>query len=208
MKVLIISGAFLPMSSSRLQFSPSGVAYIAGAARKAGHKVEVFDCFVANKLIDELKVKLSEFNPDVIGISITFVTSDILDEDSEFGTKYFDMRPEIKRIVDTIKQNTNAPVVLGGPGFNYYGKEWLNYLNLDYGLRGEGEYSFPLYLNRHPNDGRDQSETLSGLYGPPSIDGWRCLEFLSPGFLQRPPSSQNTFPRPLGHAAGSEVCKG
>ena len=148
MKVLIISGAFLPLSPSCLQFSPSGAAYIAGAARKAGHTVEVFDCCVASRLIDELKEKLSEFNPDVIGISITFVTGDILDAESEFGTKYFDMRPEIRRIVDTIKQNTNAHVVLGGPGFNYYGKEWLDYLNLDYGLRGEGEYSFPLYLNR------------------------------------------------------------
>jgi radical SAM superfamily enzyme YgiQ (UPF0313 family) len=148
MKVLIISGAFLPLSPSRLQFSPSGAAYIAGAARKAGHSVEVFDCYVASKLIDELKEKLSEFSPDVIGISITFVTGDILDEESEFGTKYFDIRPKIRRIVDTIKQNTNAHVVLGGSGFNYYGKEWLDYLNLDYGLRGEGEYSFPLYLNR------------------------------------------------------------
>jgi radical SAM superfamily enzyme YgiQ (UPF0313 family) len=148
MKVLIISGAFLPMSQSRLKFSPSGTAYIAGAARNAGHTVEVFDCFVANELIADLKVKLSEFGPDVIGISITFVTGDILDEESEFGTKYFDLRPEIKRIVDTIRQNANSHVVLGGPGFNYYGKEWLDYLNLDYGLRGEGEYSFPLYLSK------------------------------------------------------------
>jgi hypothetical protein len=76
MKVLIISGAFLPLSPSCLQFSPSGAAYIAGAARKAGHTVEVFDCCVASRLIDELKEKLSEFNPDVIGISITFVTGD------------------------------------------------------------------------------------------------------------------------------------
>jgi radical SAM superfamily enzyme YgiQ (UPF0313 family) len=153
MKVLIISAVFLPLSPSFLEFSPSGAAYIAGAARKAGHTVEVFDCYVASKLIDELKEKLSEFSPDVIGISIMFVTGDILDEESEFGTKYFDMRPEIRRIVDTIKQNTNAHVVLGGPGFNYYGKEWLDYLNLDYGLRGEGEYSFPLYLNRVEKNG-------------------------------------------------------
>lgn len=153
MKVLIISGAFLPLSQSRLQYCPSGAAYIAGAARKAGHTVEVFDCYVASDLTGELEAKLSVFSPDVIGISITSVTGDILDEESEFGTQYFDMRPKIKSIVDTIKQNTNAHVVLGGSGFNYYGKEWMDYLNLDYGLRGEGEYSFPLYLNRIETNG-------------------------------------------------------
>jgi len=153
MRVLIISGASLHLSLSRLQYSPSGAACIAGAARKAGHTVEVFDCHVASRLIDELEEKLSEFSPDVVGISITFVTGDTLDEESEFGTKYFDMRPKIRDIVDAIKRNTNARVVLGGPGFNYYGEEWLEYLNLDYGLRGEGEYSLPLYLDRLEKNG-------------------------------------------------------
>jgi radical SAM superfamily enzyme YgiQ (UPF0313 family) len=36
--------------------------------------------------------------------------------------------------------------VLGGPGFNYFAQEWLDYLDLDYGIRGEGEEAFPLYL--------------------------------------------------------------
>ncbi|MDY6789796.1 MAG: radical SAM protein [Thermodesulfobacteriota bacterium] len=153
MKVLIISGTFLPLTSSRLQMSPSGAAYIAGAARKEGHTVEIFDCYVASNLIEELKKKLSKFRPDVIGISITIVTSDIRDEEADFGTKYIDMRPKIKSIVDTIKQNTNAHIILGGPGFNYYAKEWLDYLSMDYGIRGEGEYSFPLYLNRLEKNG-------------------------------------------------------
>jgi radical SAM superfamily enzyme YgiQ (UPF0313 family) len=37
-------------------------------------------------------------------------------------------------------------IVLGGPGFNYYGPDWLEYLDLDYGIRGEAEVSFPRYL--------------------------------------------------------------
>ncbi|MCP4110047.1 MAG: radical SAM protein [Desulfobacteraceae bacterium] len=153
MKVLIISGFFFPFSASRLQMSPSGAAYIAGAAQKAGHTVEVFDCFAASSLIEELKEKLHKFAPDVVGISITIVTTDIRDEKSDFGTKYIDMRPQVKNIADTVKQNSDAHIVLGGSGFNYFSKEWLDYLNLDYGIRGEGEYSFPLYLNRLKENG-------------------------------------------------------
>ena len=153
MRVLIISGTFLPLSASRFQMSPSGAAYVAGAARKANHTVEIFDCYVAPNLIEELEEKLSKFSPDVVGLSITTVTSDFRDTESDFGTKYIDMRPKIKGIVDTIKQNTTAQIVLGGAGFNYYAKEWLEYLDLDYGLRGESEYSFPQYLKRLQNKG-------------------------------------------------------
>ena len=42
MRVLIISGTFLPLSTSHLQMSPSGAAYVAGAARKAGYTDEIF----------------------------------------------------------------------------------------------------------------------------------------------------------------------
>ena len=129
MRVLIISANFFPMV-------PTGAAYIAGSALKAGHTVEVFDCFAAKNLIDELKKKIQAFEPQVVGISILVVCGDIPDKSEEFYTKYFDKRPEIKKIVDCLKQNSYAHIVLGGPGFNYYGKEWLDYLNLDYGLRG------------------------------------------------------------------------
>jgi radical SAM superfamily enzyme YgiQ (UPF0313 family) len=147
MKVLIIS-CDLRIST------PAGAAYIAGAARYAGHIVEVFDAYLAGDLSGELQKKLAGFDPEVVGISITAVTSDILDSESDFGTRYVDQRPKIKRIVETIKQYSKARIVLGGSGFNYYAENWLNYLNLEYGIRGEGEYAFPLYL-KHLEEGGD-----------------------------------------------------
>jgi radical SAM superfamily enzyme YgiQ (UPF0313 family) len=146
MKVLIIS-CDLRIST------PAGAAYIAGAAREAGHIVEVFDGYIAGDLSGELKEKLGRFNPHVVGISITAVTSDILDHQSEFGTKYVDMRPKVKSIVKMVKHHSNSRIVLGGCGFNYYAENWLNYLNLDFGIRGEGEYSFPLFLKRMEEGG-------------------------------------------------------
>jgi radical SAM superfamily enzyme YgiQ (UPF0313 family) len=146
MKVLIIS-CDLRMST------PAGAAYIAGAARKAGHIVQVFDSYLTGDWKGALQKRLNGFDPDVVGISITAVTGDTPDNKSEFQTKHVDQRPKIKGIIDTIKQHSRARIVLGGSGFNYYAENWLNYLNLDYGIRGEGEYAFPLYLKNLEEDG-------------------------------------------------------
>ena len=146
MKVLIISVTTFPIS-------PSGPAYIAGAARDAGHTVEVFDCFCAQDLVRELEGHITRFNPDVVGISIRFVTGKIVDKKVEFYTKPFDARPKVKEIVNCIQRMSQARIVLGGCGFNYFGCDWLEYLDLDYGIRGEAEFSFPLYLQRLEEDG-------------------------------------------------------
>lgn len=146
MKVLIISANTLP-------FSPSGPAYIAGAARDAGHTVEVFDCLFAQDPVRELKEHITRFNPDVVGISIRLVHGYMLDESAKFYTRHDDLRTGIKEIVNCIKRISSAQIVLGGCGFNYYGRDWLDYLDLDYGIRGEAEFSFPLYLKRLEESG-------------------------------------------------------
>jgi radical SAM superfamily enzyme YgiQ (UPF0313 family) len=141
MKVLIISANTFPAA-------PSGPAYVAGAALAAGHQVEVFDALFAQDLTGELESKINSFSPDVVAVSIRLVSVFILDDSAEFGTKHFDLRVEVKEIVDCIRRVSDAKIVIGGPGFNYYGPDWLEYLNLDYGIRGEGEVSFPLYLDK------------------------------------------------------------
>jgi radical SAM superfamily enzyme YgiQ (UPF0313 family) len=141
-KVLIISANSLPSA-------PSGPAYIAGSALAAGHTVKVFEVLFSKKnLVAELEKEITDFSPDVIGISIRLVHGYILDEDAEFGTRHLDLRVRVKEIVDCVKRVSDAHVVLGGPGFNYYGPDWLKYLSLDYGIRGEAELSFPLYLDK------------------------------------------------------------
>ena len=141
MRVLIISANTLPSA-------PSGPAYVAGAALAAGHNVEVFETLFAQDLIGELERKIIDFQPDVAGISIRLVHGFVIDERAENGTKHLDLRVRVKEIVECIRRVSDAHIVLGGPGFNYYGPAWLDYLNLDYGIRGEAEISFPKYSNR------------------------------------------------------------
>jgi hypothetical protein len=141
MKVLIVSANTLPAS-------PSGPAYVAGAALKAGHTVEVFECLFAHDLPAELEAHLARFRPNVVGISIRLVHGFVVDESAEFNTRHLDLRLRVKEVVDCVKRVSSARIILGGPGFNYYGRAWLDYLDLDYGIRGEADRSFPLYLER------------------------------------------------------------
>lgn len=147
MKVLLVSTNTLPAS-------PSGPAYVAGAVRAAGHVVDVFENLLSIDLDKDLSAKFAEFNPDVVGVSIRLVFGDVLDSNSPWGTKFLDLRPKVKTIVDVIKVNSNAFIVLGGPGFSYYEKNWLDYLDLNYGICGEGEESFPMLLELL-SDGKD-----------------------------------------------------
>jgi radical SAM superfamily enzyme YgiQ (UPF0313 family) len=153
MKVLMISTNTLPAA-------PSGPAYIAGAARDAHHIVRVFERLFAGDLETELSGVINEFQPDIVGISIRLVFGDELDPQAPFGTRHTDLRAGVKEIVEVVRHSSNAFIVLGGPGFNYYAVDWLNYLGLDYGLRGEAEASFPLFLQQLETNG--PIETIPG----------------------------------------------
>ncbi len=156
MKVLIISANSLPAA-------PTGPVYVAGSVRAAGHEVQIYDRLFAVDLEGELSTRIQEFQPDVIGLSIRLVFGDKIDADAPLGTRHTDLRPSVRHITDIIRQLTSARIVLGGPGFNYYARDWLDYLDLGYGIRGEGEVSFPLYLQQ-----------LAGGGEPCSIPGCIC----------------------------------
>jgi radical SAM superfamily enzyme YgiQ (UPF0313 family) len=141
MKVLIISTNTLPAS-------PSGPVYLAGAVRQAGHEVQIFERLFAGDLDGELTARLRDFQPEVIGISIRLVFGDELDSEAPLGTRHTDLRPRVKEITDILRRVSPARILLGGPGFNYYARDWLEYLDLDYGICGEGEEAFPLFLKQ------------------------------------------------------------
>lgn len=139
MKVLVVSTNVLPAS-------PSGAAYIAGAALREGHQVEVFECLFARDAAGELSEQIERFKPDIVAVSIRLVHGYLIDKTALFNTVHVDLRPRVKEVVEAVRKASPARIVLGGPGFNYYAESWLEYLNLDYGIRGEADFSFPLYL--------------------------------------------------------------
>ncbi|HZW04760.1 MAG TPA: radical SAM protein [Anaerolineaceae bacterium] len=167
MRVLIVSSNSLPAA-------PSGPAYVAGAVRQAGHTVEIFESLHAADLQQALADRLQAFQPDVVGLSIRLVHGDVQDPAAPFGTRYLDLRPRVREIAALIRQNSPAPIVLGGPGFGYYARDWLETLDLDCGICGEGEVAFPLLLER-----------LAGGGEPADVPG--CITRRAGGFRVVPP---------------------
>jgi radical SAM superfamily enzyme YgiQ (UPF0313 family) len=166
---------------------PNGSSYIAGAAGESGHEVEAFDCLLASDLEAELTACIRRFQPDVVAVSIQFVHAVLPSKKPILKSNQLDLRDGVREVTDIIKRSTSAAMVIGGPGFNYFGPEWLHYLDLDYGIRGEAEYTFPLYLDRLDKGGRVQD-----------IPG--CVYREGDGFHQvtrRPPEDLDSTALPL-----------
>jgi len=139
MRVLIVSSNRQKVQETPLVAFPSGPAYIAGAALEAGHDVEVFDACFTGDIQGELSAQVKRFDPEAIAVSIRNIGAGDV-------PKMLDLRLPIKEITDCLKRATSAPIVLGGPAFWNFGPELLEYLDMDYGIRGEGELTFPTYL--------------------------------------------------------------
>lgn len=124
---------------------PLGAAYIAHSVKIAGHDVRIFDaCFIENPT-NELKSVLKEFQPEVIGISIRNVDNNAF----PIAENYLDY---YKKIVNVCKKNSKAKIIIGGSAFSIFPHLFMNELEVDYGIEGEGEYAFVELLDKIKNN--------------------------------------------------------
>ncbi|WP_407399333.1 B12-binding domain-containing radical SAM protein [Anaerovibrio sp.] len=121
MKVLLI----VPDNGSYISTFPLGIAYIAATLRERGDSVEIYCKDVYHYSEEHLTNFLNEHNYDVIGT----------------GTcgGYYQYR-EMKNIAQAIKKSTsNAKFVVGGHLVTPEPEYFINLLNADYIVLGEGE---------------------------------------------------------------------
>ncbi len=117
-------------------YLPMGLAYIAAVLEEKGNQVTVFDCIAEGIDQDHLKHKLSEFNPDVVGIS-SMTPMALSTMMAAKGAK---------------EACPNATVVLGGPHATFMDKEILaNEPAVDVIVRGEGEVTLAELTQRIVN---------------------------------------------------------
>ncbi len=122
---------------------PIGVLSIAGMLEKQGHEVKIIDCLVSDtaklRKIDDKKVmygipfkelrqKLKDFNPDVIGVANLFTA-------------------QKESLIETVKKTRevcpNSLIVTGGPHITVRPEEFLNEVpEIDLCVLGEGERTF------------------------------------------------------------------
>jgi lipid biosynthesis B12-binding/radical SAM protein len=129
---------------------PLGMAVIAGALTKIGHRVEQLDMLATAADTGQLRQTINQFNPDFICLSLRNIDN----VDSISGAAGWFLE-QSRSIVNDIRVLTKAPLIIGGPAFSLMPQEILNYLQADYGVVGEGEAALPQLIadiaaGKHP----------------------------------------------------------
>ncbi|MCX8092871.1 MAG: radical SAM protein [Candidatus Goldbacteria bacterium] len=134
-KVLLINP-----NTIRPPIAPIGLEYVGEYLKQNGIKVFICDLSFNENLIKKIKT----FKPDFIGITIRNI------DDCSFKSRKFFL-PEIKKLVSKIKKITKAPIIAGGVGFSVSPVEILKFLNIDFGIYGDGENAFLKFILKYPD---------------------------------------------------------
>lgn len=124
---------------------PLGISYIASFLEKHGHTVKIIDANAEHKDIPTVVSEIKAFGPDIIGI--TSVTVLIV--------------PSFK-LAKAIKSAMNVPIVMGGPHPATVPLDTMQNEDVDFVVRGEGEYTM-LELLRCLEQG-EGFEKVKGLF--------------------------------------------
>lgn len=172
---------------------PLGILYMMSAAGKMHEKMLVDLCFEDSPL-EHLATRLTDFHPNLIAVSMRNVqNSDYTGTGTTLA--WYD------QVIRTIRNCTNAPVVMGGGGFSVIPTELMERFGLDYGVTGEGEHAFAALITRLSAGCGDMTAIRNVLDGnaalPPSDPG--RSDFLDVGINARPDRSW-TDPRYYQHS--------
>jgi len=134
---------------------PLGLMYVAAYLEKyTDHEIKILDCLIEEMSHEQLKERLKQEKPEVVGITaITFTLIDVL---------------RTARIAKQV--NPNIKIVLGGPHVNIYPEETLNFPEVDYLVLGEGEKP-----SKDLIDNINQTENLYNFKGIAFKDGNRVI---------------------------------
>lgn len=125
---------------------PLGLCYLAGVLEREGYPVNIIDANLLNLSHKDILKEIEKGPPNVIGLYATTLGIEIAEDLA-------------KNIKDNFPQ---IYVVIGGPHISGYGKGTLKCKYFDFGIIGEGEYSF-LNLIKHLESRGENFEGLKGL---------------------------------------------
>jgi len=109
---------------------PLGLDYVA-AAISGKHQVRISD-LNSKEGLEGLKAAITDFSPDVIGLSLRNIDNTDTTDPRGFIGQYQD-------IVTVIRSQSRALLILGGSGFTIFPGETMQALGADFGVAGEGE---------------------------------------------------------------------
>ena len=177
MKALFINPNTRYLGTLLTVYPPMGILYLSSTLIEAGHEVKIIDADIDNLNYPDIDRIISEYRPDMIGI-----TMNTLQSRSAFET------------AARIKQNHDIKIIAGGPHPSALKEEVLRRCkSLDAVVYGEGEETL-LELVKYSEEGRD----LSGVKGICFRDVDGEIKTNEP---REPISDLNSLPRPALHLA-------
>lgn len=115
---------------------PLGLSFLQTALEKRSYRVRIWDCLVHTE--SELAGHLEW--ADAIGVSFRNV-------DNVSSTSPVGYLQEHLAITRRIRTQTKAPIIAGGSAFSIFPGEFIDLLQLDWGIQGEAESALPDLLD-------------------------------------------------------------
>ena len=159
MKVLIIS-------SNRNIYPepvmPIGACMVAEAAKDAGHDIKLLDLMFKRGPHYDIRSAIKTFKPDVVSLSIRNIDNNDLSEPAR-------LYEGPKEMAGIIRQETGAPLVIGGAALSVMPRELLAQTGADLAVLSDGERIFPAVLGalaggKWPTDIEGTATMKDGMY--------------------------------------------
>lgn len=139
MRILFVQALSMESASPERVY-PIGIISLATHILNQGYQIEILDMNLELDPFGALKEKLSTFRPNVVSLSFRNVDP-LANKTASLIPPFFVAVRLVKAILPTAK------VIVGGTGFSLFPERiMLELPEIDYGLIGEGEKTFPVLL--------------------------------------------------------------
>ncbi len=139
MRILMVQTQSVEGASSERVY-PIGIVSLGGLLKKEGHEVSILDMNLPSDPFRELKERLLDFHPDVVGLSLRNI--------DPLGNKSTSLVPSFvttARIVSSLAPD--ACIVAGGTGFSLFPERLMMEVpEIRYGFVGEAEDTLPMLI--------------------------------------------------------------
>lgn len=149
------------------QVYPYGLDLLAARLRQEGLEVRIEYAFLPHANAQaNLSATIGDFAPDLVGLGIRNIDTCMACEDfgdvSGQGYRSFFFLPSVRSVAQAARHLLpDVPIICGGGGFTVAPRHLLDYLDLDFGVAGEGENALSAFVNAWPN--RDKLAEIPGL---------------------------------------------
>jgi len=141
---------------------PLGLLYVAASVPER-HVKKIIDLCFEEHPFETLRESIRSFSPEIVALGIRNIQS----ADYSGTTNTIDY---YARVIASIRDVCDAPVVIGGSGFSVMPVELMKRLRPDFGIAGEAEGAFPELL-----DGLADAGSFEGIPGLHRFDGGELL---------------------------------